>query len=298
MREDTAPTADAPRRRRARPAGGEEGASRAADARPAGARIRRALLATAGAVGLGALLSAPWWARPALGHFRFFAIRRVEVEGARYASVSELVRRLGVDTAQSVWSDLGPLRARLVAHPLVARVELSRRLPGTLVVRVVERVPVGMAPARGARLAVYDAEGHALPIEPHAAGGLDVPLLAARDTALLRLLGALRADAPRLYARVSEARRVAVPGVQRAGVPVGNAAASEFVLTLVPAGDAAAVAPAASAPPAPVVVRLASDVTVARLADVLPVEDELARRRVRVAELDLRFRDQVIARLP
>lgn len=295
MREDTAPAGDAPRRRRARPAGEEE-PSRPASARSTGARIRRALLAAGGLAALGALLSAPWWARPALGHFRFFAVRRVEVEGARYASVPELVRRLGVDTTQSVWTDLGPLRARVADHPLVARVELSRRLPATLVVRVVERVPVGMAPARGARLAVYDAQGHALPIEPHAAGGLDVPLLAARDTALLRLLGALRADAPRLYARVSEARRVAVPGVQRAGVPAGNAAASEFVLTLVPAGDGAAATVAA--PPAPVVVRLASDVTVARLADLLPVEDELARRRVRVAELDLRFRDQVVARLP
>jgi cell division protein FtsQ len=46
-----------------------------------------------------------------------------------------------------------------------------------------------------------------------------------------------------------------------------------------------------------VTVRLSPDVTVGRLADLLPVEDELARRRVRVAEIDLRFRDQVIARL-
>jgi len=45
-------------------------------------------------------------------------------------------------------------------------------------------------------------------------------------------------------------------------------------------------------------VRAMSDVTPARLRDVEPVEQDLAMRRMRVAELDLRFRDQVIARLP
>jgi len=34
-----------------------------------------------------------------------------------------------------------------------------------------------------------------------------------------------------------------------------------------------------------------------RLADIFPVENDLARRQVHVDELDLRYRDQVIARL-
>jgi hypothetical protein len=34
-----------------------------------------------------------------------------------------------------------------------------------------------------------------------------------------------------------------------------------------------------------------------RLADIFPVESDLARRQARVKELDLRYRDQVIARL-
>ena len=40
-----------------------------------------------------------------------------------------------------------------------------------------------------------------------------------------------------------------------------------------------------------------TDVTPARLLDLEPVQQDLARRRARVAEIDLRFRDQVIARL-
>jgi cell division protein FtsQ len=39
------------------------------------------------------------------------------------------------------------------------------------------------------------------------------------------------------------------------------------------------------------------DVSVERLSDILPVEADLARRQARAVELDLRYRDQVIARV-
>jgi cell division protein FtsQ len=45
-------------------------------------------------------------------------------------------------------------------------------------------------------------------------------------------------------------------------------------------------------------VRALANVSADRLADITPVEADLARRHLRVAELDLRYRDQVIARLP
>ena len=44
-------------------------------------------------------------------------------------------------------------------------------------------------------------------------------------------------------------------------------------------------------------VRVPVGLSVERLADIFPVETDLARRQVRVGELDLRYRDQVIARL-
>jgi hypothetical protein len=44
-------------------------------------------------------------------------------------------------------------------------------------------------------------------------------------------------------------------------------------------------------------VRASMGVSVSRLADIFPVESDLMRRRANVAELDLRYRDQVIARL-
>jgi cell division protein FtsQ len=47
-----------------------------------------------------------------------------------------------------------------------------------------------------------------------------------------------------------------------------------------------------------IIIRASPDVTVARFKDILPVEADLARNHLRVVELDLRFRDQVIARQP
>jgi cell division protein FtsQ len=41
-----------------------------------------------------------------------------------------------------------------------------------------------------------------------------------------------------------------------------------------------------------------TNVTLARLGDIVPVERDLSRRELRASELDLRYRDQVIARLP
>jgi cell division protein FtsQ len=162
-----------------------------------------------------------------------------------------------------VWTELAPLARRVAADPLVASATVERRLPGTLVVTVVEKVPVALVSARGGFRA-YDRNGTALPVEPSRAG-MDLPLLAGRDTALLRLLGEVRDSAPDVYARLSEVRR---------------AGRGELVLRLTT-----------------VPVRAMADVRAGRLADIIPVEQDLARRRARVVELDLRYREQVVARL-
>ncbi len=257
----------------------------AGEGAPGRGRVRaRTVARTVGALAvLGAAASSSWWGPRALGELSFFRVRRVELEGVRFASPASLLARLAVDTTTSVWTELAPLERRVAAHPLVAGVRVARRLPGTLQVTVAERAPVAMAPTR-AGIAVYDAAGAALPIDPTVTRGLDVPVVAARDTALLRLLGALRDDMPRLFARVSEARRV-----RGRATPGGVRTPDEFVFAF------AAPTPGGGAT---LVVRTMPDVTAGRLADLVPVEDDLARRRVRVAELDLRFRDQVIARLP
>jgi cell division protein FtsQ len=210
-----------------------------------------------------ALFSVPWWGRSALSKLAFFRVRRIEIVGAHFLAPSDVVKRLAVDTTASVWTPLAPLARRVEADPLIASATVERRLPGTLVVTVVEKVPVALVPARGGFKA-YDRTGAALPLEPSRVA-VDLPVLAARDTALLRLLGDLRDSVPDIYARLSEVRRVG---------------RRELVLRTI------------SVP-----VRAMADVRPGRLADIIPVEQDLARRRARVVELDLRYREQVVARL-
>ncbi|MBL0941079.1 MAG: FtsQ-type POTRA domain-containing protein [Gemmatimonadaceae bacterium] len=225
----------------------------------------RALQGVLLVTGLAAVIGSPWWGPQALSHLAFFHVRRVEIEGIRYARTSELMALLKVDTLQSVWQPLEPLVTRAGSHPLVEEVRIERRLPGTLLVRLTEREPVALVERRGQALVPADGRGHLLPIDP-VRTPLDVPIASAADSALLHLLGGLRGAAPGIYRRVTRASTVGT---------------TEFRLML----DT-------------VMVRTNRNVTVARVKDILPVEADLARNKLRVVELDLRFRDQVIARQP
>ncbi|HEU4632258.1 MAG TPA: FtsQ-type POTRA domain-containing protein [Gemmatimonadaceae bacterium] len=227
-------------------------------------RWRRVVGLIAWGLALGVLLSVPWWGRPTLQRLDFFHVRAVEVVGARYLDPVEVVRRLAVDTLHSVWDELAPLEARVAAHPQVEAVSIERKLPGTLVVRVRERLPVAfVASADGLR--ALDAAGRRLPIDP-ARTAVDLPVVGSADTTLLALLGELREEDPALYRRISEVRRVG---------------GDELLFRLYDR-----------------TVRTGVDVTPARLAMIRPVEADLRRRHLDATELDLRFRHQVIARLP
>lgn len=228
-------------------------------------RLRVLLIAAA----VAATVSAPWWGPRALSHLAFFHVRRVVIEGMRYTPRNEALALLAVDTLASVWQDLPPLGARLAAHPLVADVTVERQLPGTILVRVTEREPVALVRRTDGRLDPVDANGRPLPIDPVKVP-MDVPLSASGDSALMTLLDGLRTTEPALYARVERADRVRDKG-----------GADEFRLKL-----------------GAVTVRTAPEVTVGRFKDILPVEADLARNRLRAVELDLRFRNQVIARQP
>lgn len=217
------------------------------------------------AFGVVLVLLSPLWAPLFLRRMDFFRVRHVEVVGARYVDPRDVIARLRLDTLASVWDPSGPWQTRVAQHPLVREAEMDRRLPGTLIVRLVEHVPVALVPAP-AGFRVYDERGVSLPIDPTAAD-VSAPILARADSALLRLLGAARRSAPRFYGRLSEIRRE------------GGGRELLVVLDSLP-------------------VRALADVTLQRLQDAELVERDLARRRLRPTELDLRYRDQVIARLP
>jgi len=218
-----------------------------------------------GGVLLLVLLASPLWGPRALRHLAFFRVRKIEVNGLRYTPASEVLARLKVDTTRSVWDPLAPLAARVMEHPQVESATVSRKLPGTLVVDVTERRPVALVPI-GAELRAVDERGVTLPLDPSRTP-VDAPVVTApRAAGVYHLLGQMQRDAPALYARISSIR---------------------------PAGSGELLVQVADVP-----VRTMTSVTLARLSDIEPVERDLARRQLRAAELDLRYRDQVIARLP
>ena len=232
----------------------------------------RVKLVIGGAIAVVVLGSAPFWGPMILARMGFFRVRRVEVVGAHYLSPSDIIARMDVDTLTSVWDPTALLVSRVERHPGVAHASVHRKLPGTLVVEIVERVPVALVSTAGG-FRPYDDRGTALPIDPTRVT-VDAPVLLERDVPLLKLLGAMRASMPAMYARVSTARR---PD------------RGEIALDL--KSPVAGTAPTET-------VRGNDDLTLQRLADVEPVEQDLVRKHLRASEIDLRYRDQVIARLP
>jgi cell division protein FtsQ len=209
-----------------------------------------------------AVLAAPWWGPPLLSHLSFFRVHDVEVSGYRYLQPADVLARLRLDTTTSVWTDLSELEHRVEMHPQIKSATVDRELPGTLVVRVTENPPIAyVSTPQGLR--PVDKDGRFLPIDPSRIA-IDLPVLARADTALLHLLANVRSVSPALFGEISDIRRTG---------------GDDIALTLQSAQ-----------------VRALASISAQRLADILPVEADLARRKARVTELDLRFRDQVIAR--
>lgn len=141
-----------------------------------------------------------------------FTVRSVEVTGTRYMEPYSVVRAAGIDTASNLFDDADAWREGILALPLAVDVEVRRRLPGTLILDVVESEPVALATAGVLR--PVDASGRVLPIEP-AGAALDLPVVAGvkveGDTLsglegreALRALLTLRLEAPDLADRISQ----------------------------------------------------------------------------------------------
>lgn len=113
----------------------------------------------------------------ALARMDFFRVEEVRLEGARFLLVPEAVAAAGIPDDASVWGDTERWASRLREHSLVSEARIRRRLPSTLVLEVVERVPVALLPMP--TLEPVDRTGAMLPIDP-TRHPLDLPLLRPR----------------------------------------------------------------------------------------------------------------------
>jgi cell division protein FtsQ len=243
---------------------------------------------------LALLAPTPWLARRGASKLAFFRVRNVIVEGTRYLSPDSVVARLALDTMRSVFDDTPPLEKKIRSMPQVADVSIKRKLPGTLVVDVQENPPVALAPgAQG--LDVVDSVAVTLPIDPSLEPALDLPIADQRDVALTRMLGDVRTRSSVLYRRISEVSRSGAGDIVILLTTTNPASRLVAIDSASTPLDSASVM--TSSAPSLLRVRAKVGVSAARLSELCPVEFDLRRRGARVAELDLRYRDQVIARL-
>lgn len=110
----------------------------------------------------------------ALASWDAFHIDDVEVRGLRYLSEESVVAWLDLEPATSVWSDADVWTERLLSHPMIKQVRVTRRVPDGLLVVVSERTPIALAPTP--TLEPIDAEGYRLPIDP-VEFRLDLPVI-------------------------------------------------------------------------------------------------------------------------
>lgn len=233
------------------------------------------------------LLAAPVWGPQVLRHLSWFDVERVEISGTRLLAPHEVLVASGVRRGQSVWDDARVWEAALRGHPVISDAQVSRKLLGTLRIRVEEERPVALVDMGALR--PVTATGAVLPIDP-ARAPVDLPLIRmplaspehnlAADTGTLSLLAEtarLGQLDPGLVARVSEVRQ---------------SKAGELLLTL-------------SHPAAELVLPPGAELV--RLRQLRAVLDDIERRATTAGtdaggasspRVDLRFVDQVVVRYP
>ena len=92
-----------------------------------------------------------------------FSARHVEVTGASHLSRADVLRLARVGHGTNVfWLHTGPIERRLERDPWIASATVSRSLPSTISIGVVERVPVGEVQRAAGGYAIVAADGTVL----------------------------------------------------------------------------------------------------------------------------------------
>ncbi len=79
----------------------------------------------------------------------FFNVRTIVIQGNSLVSSQELLALVNVGVGVNIFQvSTGDIVKNVSLHPLVKAVEVSRKLPNTLVISIVERKPVAMIPVK------------------------------------------------------------------------------------------------------------------------------------------------------
>ena len=145
-----------------------------------------------------------------------FALKAIEVGGAVHtprAAIDQVTREFAGTNLFRL--DITRLQRELGKLPWVSRVEIEKRLPGTLRIRIVERVPSALV-RNGEHLLYVDEHGIAFAALSPQVGDRELPVIRDAEGAELAravaLVATLRAHDPEVYSRISEVRPIAPKG--------------------------------------------------------------------------------------
>jgi cell division septal protein FtsQ len=133
----------------------------------------------------------------------FFRVRQVELLGVRYHSQQQIVEALGLSPDQNLFASTRQSEQRLTDLPGVIAVDIERDLPGSLKIVVTEFQPIAFH-ATSSGLAVLDPDGNHMGFDP-AAGRFDLPFVEQPDSVLLHALERVRNVDPALFEQVDAA---------------------------------------------------------------------------------------------
>ena len=234
--------------------------------------MRKLLRVTLWGLVAGGVALAADWLPDALAELEFFRARDYRVSGTRLLQEQQVLATAAISPLASVFDDLTSVELRLERHPLIRHARVTVELPGTLVITIEERTPVGFV--AGPVLEPVDRDGQVLPLDP-VEHRLDLPIL-------IRAGGGGALSPTQLRVLAMEVDRLA------ADDPTFLAAVSEMAID--DRGDATAVVSG------DLLLRFRPPLSHRRLRDGLAVVEDAILRRPdrRAAVLDLRFEDQVV----
>jgi cell division septal protein FtsQ len=199
-----------------------------------------------------------------------FELRKLSVSGIKRVEENQVLAKAGFELGTNAFKvDLQKIRQRVeeirwVRHALVERV-----LPDQIIIKVVEREPIGLARIRGE---VYEFDRDATILEPDPAGGASFPVL-----------DGLRPNDPRGNKKKVEIYRKVLEDI-------GQPSLSEVHINS--SGEVSVVAASD-----PLVINLGASELRSRWTKYLQFKAEIDERYPQAVRVDLRFKNQVIIQM-
>ncbi len=171
------------------------------------------------------------WGLSALWRAPLFPVETVEVTGASRLTTQSVLASAAVP-ADATLPRLpkSQILARLTANPWVAEASLTRTLPGTVKIAIVERTPVALVDAGGAELWLISSDGHWLgrrsaedtivvPTVREAPGAVPIAGKATSSKELRNALAVITGLSPELRGRV---KTVSAPTVDKTALTLAD----------------------------------------------------------------------------